>query len=267
MDPYLEHPVYFPGLHDRLIATLSEVLQPLLPEPYYAEIASRVWLEVAQRPVGPNVNVLRAERPSSPAPPDGGVAVAVQVHTKPVVVRVPHIECKDTRVDLYTRANGEERLVTTIEILSPSNKTPGEHGRDLYLRKQREVLDSGSAHLVEIDLLRAGQHTTAVPLDRARALTGPFDYHVCIHHFDNLEDYFVYPVLLQERLPPIAVPLLPGDPPVTVDLQALLDRCYDAGPYRRRVRYAELTPQPPLRPEQAEWANRLLRERGVIPAP
>ena len=46
------------------------------------------------------------------------------------------------------------------------------------------------------------------------------------------------------------VPLLPGDPSVTVDLQALLDRCYDAGPYRRRIRYADLTPQPPLRPDK-----------------
>jgi hypothetical protein len=36
MDPYLEHPVYFPDLHERLITSLSEVIQVGLPEPYYA---------------------------------------------------------------------------------------------------------------------------------------------------------------------------------------------------------------------------------------
>ena len=114
---------------------------------------------------------------------------------------------------------------------------------------------------MEIDLLRGGDQTTAVPLDRARKKTGPFDYHVCIHHFDNLEDYFVYPVRLDERLPEIDVPLLPGDGKVPIDLQTVFDRCYDTGPYSRRVRYREMTPVPPLRPEQAEWTNRLLKEK------
>ena len=60
---------------------------------------------------------------------------------------------------------GLRALVTAIEFLSPSNKTPGKRGRELYLRKQREMLDS-PAHLVEIDLLRGGVHSTAVPLER-----------------------------------------------------------------------------------------------------
>ncbi len=67
-------------------------------------------------------------------------------------------------------------------------------------------------HLVEIDLLRAGQHTTAVPFDRLMAAAEAFNYHVSIHHFDNFEDYFVYPFRLPDPLPMIAIPLLPGDP-------------------------------------------------------
>ena len=39
----------------------------------------------------------------------------------------------------------------------------GEPGRGLYLRKQREILES-DVNLIEIDLLRAGMHTAAVPL-------------------------------------------------------------------------------------------------------
>ena len=49
-------------------------------------------------------------------------------------------------------------LVTSIEILSPSNKKIGNPGREKFLEKQREVLDS-ETHLVEIDLLRGGTHT------------------------------------------------------------------------------------------------------------
>ena len=265
MDPFLEHPAFFPGLHDGIIAYIREFLQPRLPPPYYAEIADRVWVETSHRPVGPDVNVLRAEEPTGESAANGGVATATATGTMPVVVTVPHEERRETVVEIYARQD-QERLVTSIEVLSITNKTPGEQGREMYLRKQREVLN-GRVHLVEIDLLRSGQHTTAVPPALALPKTGPFDYHVCIHHFDNLEDFFVYPILLPQRLPEIAVPLLPGDPPVTLDLQAVLDRSYDTGPYLRRVRYAEMTPVPPLKPEHAEWATRLLREKGLLPAP
>src|SRR5262249_43803429 len=104
-----------------------------------------------------------------------------------------------------------------------------------YLKRQREVLGR-QVHLVEIDLLRSGAHSTAVPLDLAVAKAGPFDYHVCIHHFDNLEDFFVYPLWLGTRLPSIAVPLLPGDPPASAHLQALLDRAYAPATYARETR-------------------------------
>ena len=41
MNPYLEHPAVFPGLHNRLIVVLSELLPAALPAPYYAEIGER----------------------------------------------------------------------------------------------------------------------------------------------------------------------------------------------------------------------------------
>ncbi len=267
MDPFLENPAFFPGLHGSMIAYLREFLQPRLPPPYYAELADRVWVETSRRPLEPDVNVLRAEEPTGASASNGGVALATATatRTQPVLVTVTQEERRETVVEIYARQE-QERLVTSIEVLSLTNKTPGEQGRELYLRKQREVLNS-RVHLVEIDLLRGGQHTTAVPLSFALPKTGPIDYHVCIHHFDNLEDYYVYTILLPERLPEIAVPLLPGDPPVTVDLQAVFDRCYDTGPYRRRVRYADSPLIPPLQPEHLDWAMRLLREKGLVLGP
>jgi hypothetical protein len=170
---------------------------------------------------------------------------------------VPHDERRETLVEVYTGRGPERRLVTTIEVLSHTNKRPGEHGRDLYLRKQREVLES-KVHLVEIDLLRSGEHTTAVPLKRLRRKVASFDYHVCVHRFDNLEDYFVYPIQLEQPLPEIAIPLLPGDADVKLDLQAVFARTYDAGPYAREIRYGEDQPVPPLKAEQQTWTERLL---------
>ena len=256
MDPFLEHPDIFPDLHDRLNTHLSEVLQAGLPAPYYAVIGRRTWIEVSQRYVGPDVQVQRLRRGSPPVTESAGVAVAAAV--KPKVVRVPHDERREPFLEVYVRQGSDKRLVTSIEILSLTNKTPGEHGRELYLRKQRELLGS-KVHLVEIDLLRGGEHSTAVPRQRVVDEIGPFDYHVCVHHFDNLEDYFIYPIRLEEPLPQIAIPLLPGDPAVTVDLQAVFRHCYDAGPYAREVSYQADAPVPSLRPDQEEWAKGVLQ--------
>jgi Protein of unknown function (DUF4058) len=54
-----------------------------------------------------------------------------------------------------------------------------------------------------------------------------------------------------------SVPLLPGDSPVTVDLQFVFDRCYDAGPYAREIRYGVDTVIPALNADQAAWAAEL----------
>jgi hypothetical protein len=175
-------------------------------------------------------------------------------------VELPHDERHESFVQICVGKGEDRRLVTMIEVLSPTNKRPGEHGRDLYLRKQREILAS-KVHLVEIDLLRSGEHTTAVPKELAFEEAGPFDYHVCVHHWDNLEDYFVYPIRLEEPLPEIQVPLLPGDAPVTIDLQAVFNRCYDVGVYGREIDYGE-PPVPPLSPEQAQWAAERVKGKG-----
>jgi hypothetical protein len=211
--------------------------------------------------VDPDVNVLRPERPSSgPATsPFGATAVA----RPPVVVRIPREEFRQTYLDVYARP-GNERLVTTIEVLSPTNKSRGGEGRTLYLQKQRAVLSS-KVNLVEIDLLRGGQHTTAVRLEDALEKAVPFDYHVCIRAFEEPDDFVIYPISVGERLPAVAIPLLPGDPSVHIDLQGLLDRCYDTGLYQRRVPYRNDPPAPPLRPEQTAWVAQILRDKGILP--
>jgi hypothetical protein len=261
MDPFLEHPDFFPNLHDSFITHSMEFLQARLPEPYFAVTSERLWVEITERRVEPDVDVLVSNGDAPRETNSTGAAVAVRTRSQPVVITIPHDESRETFVEIRTKTDRGERIVTTIELLSWTNKTPGEHGRELYVKKQQELFNA-PIHLVEIDLLRGGEHTTLAPRRKIRKRVGRFDYHVCVHRFDKWVDCFVYATRLEEPLPEVAVPLLPGDGDVPLDLQAVFDRCYDAGPYRRRVRYDPSQIVPPLPAEQLAWVTQRLRERG-----
>jgi hypothetical protein len=267
MDPYLESPRFFPDLHDSLLIFIKQDLQSRLPESYYAQSGQYVWLEASRRSVQPDVNEMAERRRRKPRPRRagrGGATVAEVEASEPVIIAVETVELDEhieRLVEIYERRSGQDRLVATIEVVSPANKTRGHPGYDKYREKQREVLEA-QAHLIEIDLLRKGTHVTAAPRDLAREKAGAFDYHVSIHRFDRPQEYFVYPIRLEQRLPAIKVPLLPADPEVLLDLQAAFNRAYDAGPFRRRIRYGGDPIRPPLRPEQARWVESILKPAG-----
>jgi hypothetical protein len=262
MDPWLEDPAVFGGLHSGIIFLMKEALQARLPEPYFVDSDDRVFVDFTERYIEPDVNVLRKETRQ----PEAGAATAVATRSAPIVIEpipVLNEERRESFLNIYTRLGDDERLVTSIEVLSPSNKTSGE-GMWAYRLKQTEVT-LADVNLVEIDLLRGGQHVTIVPLVQLRAGAGEYDYHVCVSRADRRREAHVYPFRLPDRLPEIVVPLLPEQDGVALDLQPIFDRAYDAGPYRRRVNYAERQPVPPLRPDQAEWATQILREKGILP--
>jgi hypothetical protein len=264
MDPYLESPDWFPDLHDSLITFIKGALQQQLPESYYAQSSQRVWLEYSQRYVEPDVEVVRSREPRRRGNVGGGVAVAPLPPAEPLIVSVETVEhgpFEESFVEIRRRKGKDVRLVASIEVLSLSNKTPGNPGREKYVAKQREILGSQS-HLVEIDLLRGGAHTTAVSRELAEAEAGPFDYHASIHRFDRPRDFFLYPIRIQQRLPVIAIPLLDGDPDIPLNLQAVFDQAYDFGPYFKEVAYLEDPVIPPLTAEQATWAAALLGQAG-----
>lgn len=264
MDPFLEHHAIFPGLHDSLLTYLRESLQLSLPSPYFAEINERLWVESSDRRIGPDVDVLRGNLPRPRHDSDeGGVAVLAEP-MQPILITIPMEEERQTYLEIRTPVDDGERVVTTIEVLSPTNKTSGPKGRTLYLSKQKEVLDSDS-NLVEIDLLRGGLHTTAVPLDQLQSRIPRFAYHMCVHKFDSFGTYAIYPLQLIEKLPAFSVPLLPGDGSVVVDLQAVFTRAYDTGPYRRRIRYEPSRIDPPLAGTDLEWATQVLQKQGLLP--
>jgi hypothetical protein len=255
MDPWLERPGLFPDLHDSLIGYLRDALGSALPEGYAARGANLVWVEDDQRRK-PDVGIF------GDSPSEGGDSAAgIYSELGMVAVLAEPIAEPWTETYLEILDIEGDRLVTALEILSLSNKTGSDRGRGAYLQKQGEFRRTG-VNLVEIDLLRGGLHTTAVPKADLARLGRP-DYHVRITLAGESPRHEVKPIRLADRLPRIAVPLDPGVPPVVVDLQPLLDRAYDLGRYQRSVRYSTVVPVPPLTPEQQAWAEGILQSKGV----
>ena len=260
IDPYLEDPVLWPGTHHRLVDNIADALNDVLPPGYVADINERLYIVQPERNVYPDVAVL--EHPSPHRERDRSGVAATAVTDPPYVVTVEPVEVREAFVEILP-VGDEERVVTAIEVLSHANKAPGSHGRDLYLTKQHQLLQS-QTHLMEIDLLRTGAPTLVPPPEQLRTRRPTWDYSVSLHRAGRGGTFEVWLNRVRERLPRVPVPLTDGDPDVALDLQAVFDRCYDAGPYRRRVDYRR-EPTPPLRDEDATWADALLREKGLRP--
>ena len=251
MDPWLEAPGLFPDFHNRYIAVLSAAMNAVLPPPYFAAIGTRVVVHGdAERFIEPDLDILY--------PPDTHAVTATAVaDVRPIIVHVPRDESTEWFVEVRT-GDGENELVTAVEVLSASNKQPGGGRRD-YLRKQRELIERG-VNLLELDFLRGGLHTTAVPIAAVRANVGRFDYHACGRRTERPEDYEIYPILLGEPLPAVGLPLRDGQT-VRIELQAPFARAYDEAAFARRVNYAR-PPAPPLTPEQAAAVHPFLGARA-----
>ena len=83
-------------------------------------------------------------------------------------------------------------------------------------------------------------------------------YQVCVWRAARPDTIAVYRVPLRERLPVISIPLRPADREVPLALQAVVDQCYANGGYDDIDYRGE--PDPTLSPDDASWADALLRE-------
>jgi hypothetical protein len=249
MDPYLEDPQIWPGVHASFIVYLRDHLQPQLGRRYIAAIGDRVFLEGPDREIIPDAWLRRND------PKRGGPGVALADGDTPILVQVPALEVHEAYEEILDRQSGQ-RVVTVIELVSPTNKYSGP-GRKSYLDKQQEVRAS-DAHLVEVDLLRTGPHVLAVPEHIARG-RGDYHYLVSVNRAKGVRDEFeLYLRGLRERLPRVRVPLAENDPDVILDVQAVLAQTYEAGSYALRIHYDQPC-LPPLHPDDQAWANQLIQ--------
>jgi hypothetical protein len=191
----------------------------------------------------PDVGVIS----EAPAPNGGGTAVAAAplVANALTSTPVPHygVEIRDP---------ADRRLVTAIEILSPSNKRAD--GGDEYAVKRQELL-AGPAHLVEIDLLRIGER---LPVDRPLPSV-PYFVFVC--RANQRPRVEIWPIPLAGPLPTVPIPLDPEDPDVPLDLQSVLTGLHDVMGYDLSVDYTR-SPPAPLTADQAAWIDQQLRAAG-----
>jgi hypothetical protein len=246
MDPYLEHPVLWEGLHARLVVAIANRLQPLLDPRYVATVEERVYIEGPQRRI-PDVWIQKTRDAES------AIAVAEAHSTGAVIVEVEPLEVHESRIEIVDAYN-DMKLVTLIELLSPTNKLPGP-GFDSYQQKQQEMLER-DCHLVEIDLLRRGDHVLAVPEWKLAELRN-HNYLACVSRWPKRHRYELYPMPLREPLAEVSIPLADPDPDVVLSLQDVLTQVYDEGRYQRRIRYNDPC-EPPLDPTDQEWADAVL---------
>jgi hypothetical protein len=165
----------------------------------------------------------------------------------------------ETFIEIIDIGSGK-RVVTVIEVLSLTNKLPGE-SRDQYRRKPEE-LRAGGVSLVEIDLLRAGRRRLGIPYHRI-PLSHRTTYQVCVRRGWQPRAVEIYPVPLRQSLPTVSVPLRDTDTDVPLDLQTLLEPCYRNGGYDADIDY-RIPPIPPLAADDEAWAD-ALRQRMQTP--
>lgn len=252
MDPFLEMQPFWGDFTPRFITSLANVLLGQLLPRYDVRVEEYLYVAhegIRLHRVRPDVTVTTQD--SSSGLPAAGVLLEVSTEN----LEYPDFEPRTQRhLKVIQPLTG--RVVTVIEVLSPTNKHPGEDGLDAYIEKRNEFLAS-LTNLVEIDLLRAGER-----LPMAGKLP-PGDYYVYIGRAHRKPRCQVVGWPWRRRLPSIPIPLLPEDGETMVDLQEIFQTAYDQSFYEKRLPYNERI-VPPFGTGEEAWAKERLKERGLL---
>jgi Protein of unknown function (DUF4058) len=254
MDPYLEHPDFWPGIHHLLISEIFRFLSPQLRPKYLVSVEMRIY-ETADDDLSmigiPDVTVV--QQPNATETTASNVAVAAPP-AQPLTVTLP-IPYTVREGYLEIRERGTKELITVIEILSPANKRSGK-GRQMYEEKREEILGSRT-HLIEIDLLRRGQKMPVLGND----IESHYRVLVCRGNRRPRADLYAFNV--QNSMPAFPLPLRSGDTEPIINLQELFTQIYDIANYDLKIDYQNWEPIPALSEADTIWADALLRDRGL----
>ena len=238
---------------------ISNQINAQLPDELQARVEESTAIQIedeARRVVFPDVRIVE-DQPYQPSS-DGGVAVATETITmaKPIIIRM-EIDARTQRAVEIVDISSNKRVVTAIEVLSPGNKI-GRESRLAYIRKRTAYLESGVS-LVEVDLVREGDHIAAIPLSLIpKQYLG--EYLTCVQRATQPSQIELYPMPLQQPLPDISIPLRRTDKDVLLQTQALIDQCYQDGRYWRADYSLPLRPR--LSELDANWAETLIANRA-----
>src|SRR5215471_13197848 len=251
MDPYLEGYLW-PDVHHRLATQISDQLMPMLRPRYVARIEIQVVQDATpEADIGimyPDVEVVRAHQHGQELPPASrsmGTRTAEALPITPTSLSVPLLDVEVRLATVEIRDTAHNRLVTSIEILSPVNKR--EPGLSKY-RDKRRRLHTADVHILEVDLLRRGQRPLAHPRIPQSA------YRIMLIRAEaNYAD--IWPVRLQDALPVVPLPLRTPDADIPLDLAMAFAAIYERAAYDLSLNYAAPPPPPPLSDEEHAWVR------------
>jgi hypothetical protein len=251
MNPYLE--ARWSNVHVLMVSAIAALLKPSLPPGLEARPEEEILIETiaGERMQGfrPDIAVVDsgnfpAEISESAAATAVAEPIRIAFHRGPIVLR--NVQVVDTR--------DHDRVVTVIEVLSPWNKLPGRLNKD-YIRKLK-ALDEGGANWVEIDLLRSTMSHVMVTWDDIRA--NHRSTYLVLTSNNHDQELLAYPFSLRQCLPKVRVPLRQNDPEVVLDLQLVLQRVYQDGPFES-IDYSKPS-EPPLSEADAAWAAEMTKK-------
>lgn len=251
MDPYLESPSYWKGFHTTFLVYLRKSLRSRLPDGYYAEVEQHIWLESdapeGRRPFAyPDAFVTTV--PKARGPRTAVAELTATAATLEATFTKPAKKKSSKYVTIVDAA--KNRVVTVIELLSPSNKSSGPDRRG-YLAKREEYILSGT-NLVEVDLLRAGKR-----LQMGRTQIPLADYYAFVSRAAEFPGVDIWAFTVREPLPILPIPLKPEHDDIPVSLRECLDGAYEDADYEARIEY-DKPPDIPLRKPDADWAEQRL---------
>jgi len=251
MDPWLEQPALWPEVHNLLVAELKLRLTPILRPRYVVALQERTYLADERELL---VGLPDAAVVSDRAPSAADRAPAVATPAGVTTVEVPTLtEARESYLEV--REPETREVITALELLSPSNKLRSGEGRSRYEEKRRRVL-STRTHLVEVDLVRAGEPMRVYGADPSAS-----DYRILVSRGDQRPTAQLHAFSVRDPIPAFALPLRPDDEEPRVGLNAVLHEVYDRAAWDMRVDYGD-DPIPRLRADAAAWADEVLRAAG-----
>ncbi|MGK7875705.1 MAG: DUF4058 family protein [Xenococcaceae cyanobacterium] len=251
MDPYLEHPELWSEVHHRLISAIAIAIESNLSRKYRVAIEKRTYLSDGEDSVLVGIPDVSVFSQKSIPTPSATATLPAQSEAVTVVLPMPE-EVREGYLEIREVQTG--KVVTVIEILSPTNKRAGK-GREAYETKRQDVLSSRT-HLVEIDLLRGGK-----PM-RILSEIPKTDYRILIARGNRRPCGQLYGFSVRQEIPKFVLPLQSGDTEPLVDLQRLLAEVYEQARFDMTVDYS-IEPVPPLKEEDKAWAEALLGKKGL----
>jgi hypothetical protein len=247
MDPFLEDPSGWGDVHFSLISVIREQLAEVVSPHFFVGVERRVYIVAPDdgeriQTIIPDVYLF-----STPSPEPYQTATA-QITIPTLVEPIFPLEVREHYLDI--RDAKSRKVVTTIELLSPANKTPGTVSFQAFQEKRQQIMRA-PVNWIEIDLLREGE--------RLQEVAEKSDYYVLLKRAKRPVPYEAWLFDLRDTLPTISVPLQRPFADVPLDLQAAFNTMYGRAHYADAVEYTAAVPRPPLGVADARWVQNQIK--------